>query len=359
MSLVSQAVLGFQAVAADVKSVAANALARRWAGGGNLIVAGDLNNWPGLHWWSAGATMQTTGVARSGGVAGHLTLVSANVGDFFIANGNPAVADNHPKVQIGETYTFSVWIYNGSAPVGTGNIAALLKTRNAAGATVESAQSTGVVPGATWTQLTTTLTVSDPTSVYITAGLHSNSNDAGFTVRLDDLSMRVLDPSVASVQAMATDYAAFKDTTASIEELSETLIMPGYFFSAGWDQYSITNGAWNQTLFIAPFDCQIVSFDLVKEYTAIAASDTNYLRFQLNRYRAGAYDLIAEKTTKVTGGEAIAQKVPWSFDGITFDPSNSILTKGDAFSINFACFGTAVWRFPLCFTFRYVPYDTI
>ena len=68
---------------------------------------------------------------------------------------------------------------------------------------------------------------------------------------------------------------------------------------------------------------------------AIPASDVNYWTVLLRRVRADAVVTIATKTTKTTGGEAVAQRTYWGFDGVTFDAANQILALGDAVDFRF------------------------
>jgi hypothetical protein len=62
----------------------------------------------------------------------------------------------------------------------------------------------------------------------------------------------------------------------------------------------------------------------------ITASDSNYWTVELKRYRAGTATLIATKTTKVTGGQAVTANVPWTFSGVTFDTTYQQLSVDDA-----------------------------
>lgn len=186
---------------------------------------------------------------------------------------------------------------------------------------------------------------------------------ASLSARISDLTAAVgaqikgVKESLASLDA---DYQNYKDTSASIEELSFAVVVAGQFFGGTFGENAPQGNTFNQTAWTAPFDCEILSCDVRKEYTDVAASDVNYLRLQINRYRdVGGYDLIAEKTTKVTGGEPIVAKHLWSFDGVTFNAANAVLSRGDALALNFGSFGTSVWRFPVNLTFRYRPYGEV
>jgi hypothetical protein len=62
---------------------------------------------------------------------------------------------------------------------------------------------------------------------------------------------------------------------------------------------------------------------------AITASDSNYWTIELKRFRAGTATVIATKTTKTTGGQAVTANVPWTFSTVTFDTTNQVLAVDD------------------------------
>ena len=95
--------------------------------------------------------------------------------------------------------------------------------------------------------------------------------------------------------------------------------------------------------FSAPFACNIVQAQLVIWNTAVAASDTDYWTVQVRRWRTGVGGgavVIAEKTTKVTGGQAIVQRLDWNFDASAFDPTYKLLQKGDVIDFAFLMTGS-------------------
>lgn len=108
--------------------------------------------------------------------------------------------------------------------------------------------------------------------------------------------------------------------------------------SASWGESVSASSSY--PFFIAPVGCVIVASALEVHDASIAASDTNYWSITLRRYRANVSADIATKTTRVTGGEAIANRTTWNFDASTFHATNKILLAGDILDMAFVPTGT-------------------
>lgn len=128
-------------------------------------------------------------------------------------------------------------------------------------------------------------------------------------------------------ETLAIDLGAL---TAEVDTLST-----GYI-SAVYSPVSISSSTLSTAVpfvFIAPFTCVINYAAIVTAAAGIAASDTDYWSVELRRYRAGVSAVIATKTTRVTGGQAVTQYVPWVFG--TLDPANKVLQAGDTVAFFF------------------------
>lgn len=140
----------------------------------------------------------------------------------------------------------------------------------------------------------------------------------------------------------------FGEQTASIEDLVASSVL-----TTG----TVTNTA-AYPIFTAQFPCRITSCSVIIYETAgIAAdSDTIYWSVEVRRARAGSEAVIATKTTKLTGGEAVGLRTDWNFDAATFDPTNKVLAKGDIVNVAFNETGTTPvgWAKPMA-TVRYEP----
>ena len=112
--------------------------------------------------------------------------------------------------------------------------------------------------------------------------------------------------------------------TPTLEELSAS-----YFLL---DTIDVT---FAYPVWLAPFACKITWAGVMEFSGVIPASDTDYWTVLLRRIRADAVATIATKTTKTTGGEAVAQRTYWGFDGVTFDTINQICQLGDAIDFRF------------------------
>lgn len=144
------------------------------------------------------------------------------------------------------------------------------------------------------------------------------------------------------VDPATTDELALK---ADIEKLTATNLI-----SSG----SITAAA-SFPVWIAPFACTVEQVALVAWDLAIAASDTNYWTVTLRRTRAGVSTDIATKTTQATGGEAVASRVSWNFNTITFSVTNKVLQAGDVVALAFTPTGAPANFVKVAATLRYVP----
>ena len=124
------------------------------------------------------------------------------------------------------------------------------------------------------------------------------------------------------------DNITITDPVATIAEraLSKTAIVPLTGWLATTDRF----------LFVAPYDCQITSVNLVSD-TAVPASDTNYYSFQVQNLTQAEALLSAAQTTKSTGGTAITGDAVY---GLVPD-QNSIVSDGDVIELQVSETGTA------------------
>lgn len=140
------------------------------------------------------------------------------------------------------------------------------------------------------------------------------------------------------------DVFPLKTQTPTNEELTAS-----YFINSAISA-SLAFGVW-----IAPFNCKITWAGIMHMSGAIAASDTDYWTVLLRRLRADTPATIASKTTKTTGGEAVAQRTYWGFDGASFDAGNQVLALGDAVDFRFEkTLSPSNWNSPLL-CLRYEP----
>lgn len=162
--------------------------------------------------------------------------------------------------------------------------------------------------------------------------------------------------SQAELDALSAQQALLMASAATIEE-----VQGGAYINGRWSSGTLVQtlaaaaGQHIVTAWIAPWACTILSLDVVVETNSITADDTNFLTLDFRRLRAGTTSVIATKTTKVTGGEAITNRVPWSFDGASWDPTAKVFAKGDMLQLRWSATGTAVLTYPFGYTFRVAP----
>lgn len=147
----------------------------------------------------------------------------------------------------------------------------------------------------------------------------------------------------ATATALATKADA--DATPTLEELAVGSVL--------------FTGAMSTTqsfpFFVAPFGLSVVQASLSNWDSAVAASNTDYWTIDLRRTRANVTVVIASKTSRVTGGEAIPQRGDWNFDAVAFDPANKVLLKGDILNLAFTTTGSPTALNKLAASARYIP----
>lgn len=140
----------------------------------------------------------------------------------------------------------------------------------------------------------------------------------------------------------------FGEQTVAIEELVASTI-----FTTG----TVTNTT-AYPIFTAMFPCRVTACSVIIYETAGIAADSDviYWSVELRRARAGSEAVIATKTTKLTGGEAVGLRTDWNFDAATFDATNKVLNKGDIVNVSFNEVGVTLvgWAKPMA-TVRYEP----
>jgi len=165
---------------------------------------------------------------------------------------------------------------------------------------------------------------------------------------------------VASAVTVADAGSYFTGTNveAVLQELGSTSPTLDELIATG-GMFSYTGGTSSTNpIMIAPFALRIVACELVCFSTSVSASDTNWWSFELRKYNATtgtSGSTFATKTTKVTGGEAIAQRQAWNFDTVSFDSGISTFAKGDALGLAGITNGTPGNATQVAVTVRYRP----
>ncbi|MGY1618129.1 hypothetical protein ACI797_15425 [Geodermatophilus sp. SYSU D00691] len=142
---------------------------------------------------------------------------------------------------------------------------------------------------------------------------------------------------------------------ATIEELTH-----GTALIAAPEDETIGAYATSAPLFIAPFPCEIAWVALTVHRLAgvcVPANDSSYWTVQVRRFRGdGSSVVVAQKTTKASGGQAITYRVPWTFDAVPLDPASRVLQAGDTVDVAFVPTGSppALGR-PVYGQMRYRP----
>lgn len=154
-------------------------------------------------------------------------------------------------------------------------------------------------------------------------------------------------PVVQSGVTKKATYTQLSGALASVEEL----VAAGVLFKG------TIAAASSYPCFVAPFACTVetLALSVWDGGVSIAADDTNYWTVVLRRFRAAVSVDISTKTTKVTGGEAVSSRRPWTFDAYSFDPTNKTLAKDDIVSVAFTPTGSPTGWQTSPFTIRYVP----
>ncbi len=124
------------------------------------------------------------------------------------------------------------------------------------------------------------------------------------------------------------DNVTVKDPVATVAE--RALKKTNLTKVTGW------NANKNVYAFVAPYDCKVDQVSLVSD-VAVGASDTNYYSFQVQNVTRSLALLSAAKTTRVTGGTAIAQNVPYDLA----PNQNQVVSDGDVLQVQVTETGAA------------------
>ena len=154
-------------------------------------------------------------------------------------------------------------------------------------------------------------------------------------------------PQVGGGYASRRAFEELSENTPTVEELFASTFIP-----------SIT-ATFPAGVMVCPFPLRIVAASIMVYTGSQVASDTNYWTVQLRKHRAGAsLGNMVEKTTRLTGGEAITQRLDWNFDGLpTWYDVDGFQTcaKGDGIDFAFVKTGTATNLSNVVCTIRYEP----
>lgn len=142
-------------------------------------------------------------------------------------------------------------------------------------------------------------------------------------IRDEAVELTGLDTVEAAVEAA---MVPLRDMTPTLEELTVTVNLGG----------DIT-AARTVPIHVAPYSSELNSLALVVA-DAVSASDTNYWTVTIKRYRAGVEANVGIKTTKFTGGQALAAFVPWDYGTVVL--ANTGLIPGDVLVLDFAPTGS-------------------
>ena len=159
---------------------------------------------------------------------------------------------------------------------------------------------------------------------------------------------------VTRMDGLDANQTALMSTAASTEELTGSVSLSGAWTSGGAWKQGVTLGT-NETgevkrnIFIAPFDCEIISAAVTGEFT-VAAHASNYIEFRLIRQRAGAGSFAKIDTSAQT----MSANRPLSFDNVVFDSQKDFI-KDDVLIIAIKPYNNIVFKLPLVVTFRYRP----
>lgn len=162
----------------------------------------------------------------------------------------------------------------------------------------------------------------------------------------------------AEVVAVEAELASLTSSVASTDELVGSQVMTSFVTSTTAAQSITQAGGTNAIgIFTAPFDLEITKFSATWHYHSYAQNDTNYFRLRLYRRRAGTAVVIVTKENRTTpnGGEAVTALTPWTFDGQTWDPTNSQLQANDVLEVGVLFVGTFTVNAPVQFTWKYRP----
>lgn len=156
----------------------------------------------------------------------------------------------------------------------------------------------------------------------------------------------------STLDALSSEVTNVKNSTATTEELSQTIPIP-IVSDGGVPSFDLSGNMLLST-WIAPFRAKVVWAAIVADYANVPASDTNYIDFELRRYSSTGTMVTSMvlKTTKISGGEALNNRETWELDTPWTDTT---FEMGDFLGLVFHPFGSATVRLPLTLTFRYVP----
>lgn len=155
-----------------------------------------------------------------------------------------------------------------------------------------------------------------------------------------------------NLEELEAAFLAFRDQVPTLEE---------QWFSVpvqSWNGAGALSGSTRFTLMIAPVLCRILSVDMITEYGAVPASNSNYWTASLERgNQTSGFPDIATKSTQPSGpvaNGAIIARTSWSFDSA--DWGSADLSKGQLLCVNWVKTGNPpAIDYPMLYTIRYRP----
>lgn len=181
-----------------------------------------------------------------------------------------------------------------------------------------------------------------------------------------------------SLTGYLNDLAQYQASTPTLEELMIAGGMDSFNGSRGqngktsWSTSTTPPpiaDAFVMTMFAAPIDMKINSFDLTWEYWNLSASDTNYWTMTIQANIGGTVTELAVRNTTATAGTnsngSIVARTPWSFDAASWTdltipkgaliqlksvPSKASTVSGSTRTQSCTPFGV-----PMTWTLRYSP----
>lgn len=147
-------------------------------------------------------------------------------------------------------------------------------------------------------------------------------------------ALGVADAAAAEAAQASTDVAGLDEAVQQLHDIAMTIDESEKTFGYSvWQQGTTVvvqlNASATMSVWAVTYACRVEAARFSFEFFTLAASDTNYWEVDVARIRAGVATRIAVKHTKVTGGEGITARTPWSFAGIPFDPAAGLLAPGD------------------------------
>jgi hypothetical protein len=185
------------------------------------------------------------------------------------------------------------------------------------------------------------------------AAAAANSATAAGDARDEAVAALASKANQTDLDAVKAQQDALAGSAVTVSELVQSGIITSY--SSGATPASQEANGASHSLWIAPFDCTITWMALSFEYFNLAMDNTNYWAFYLQRYRAGVFDTISYKDTRI-GSEAIVRRTPWQYTGASYNITNAAMKENDILMLTTVKTGApAAIQWPMQYTFRYQP----